>query len=241
MELKTRSIGIGPTSCCDIIEYVNRGGIDLLILAHEFVEDSIQDFEQVTSQTDTSKINTILLCDEFEEDDAIDAIREKVFSEYIIARPLKNGERLQQLLQTAIAQRQRSVSSGNGHHKSVLIIEDDSFFSEVYRSALSTFEITLNIVPDCNTASDLLFTSKPELIFLDYNLPDFNGFELLRSIKSDPALIDIPVVVVTGESCPELNEYSQQIGANHFVQKPIKQQEIIDFAKKYITSPESIT
>ena len=53
------------------------------------------------------------------------------------------------------------------------------------------------LATNCLLASEALHQVQPALIFLDYNLPDFDGLEFLRTIKSDPKLKDIPVVVMT--------------------------------------------
>ena len=63
---------------------------------------------------------------------------------------------------------------------------------------------------------------RPDLILLDLNLGRLNGREVLETIKGDPALKRIPVVILTSSQCEEdiLNSYNHQ--ANCFITKPIE-------------------
>ncbi|MBI3885801.1 MAG: response regulator [Opitutae bacterium] len=61
----------------------------------------------------------------------------------------------------------------------------------------------------------------PALLLLDLNMPRVDGWEVLRTIKSDPALKAIPVVVFTSSSRDRDVERCYQLGANAYVVKPI--------------------
>jgi CheY-like chemotaxis protein len=61
----------------------------------------------------------------------------------------------------------------------------------------------------------------PDLILLDINMPEKNGFEVLRELKSDPVLRKIPVIVFTTSDCQEDIDLAYEIGANTFVTKPV--------------------
>lgn len=224
-------------SCCDAANLLKSDSLELFIIAHEFIEDSLEDYQDYLQLYKSQcKAKPILLCDEFDVEQANQSLEEKLIKEVIVARPLEDKERLLSLLSNAISKRksdsdtpkneQQIPQHQNSQKPSILVIEDDDFFSEVYKTSLLNLNMEVIVVADCNAASDAIYLNKPRLIFLDYNLPDFNGFEFLQSIKSDPTLSDIPVIVVTGESDPELNKRSQQIGATKFLKKPIKANEI---------------
>lgn len=61
---------------------------------------------------------------------------------------------------------------------------------------------------------------RPALILLDLNMPRKDGREVLREIKSDPALRAIPVIILTTSRAREDIERSYHLGANSFVTKP---------------------
>ena len=97
---------------------------------------------------------------------------------------------------------------------SILIVEDDPDDDFLIRKALEDYDFSLNLhtVHDGEKALEFLkhkSTSSPfptpNLIFLDLSLPKFNGHMLLRAIKKNPALADIPVVILTNSiSHPEM-------------------------------------
>jgi CheY-like chemotaxis protein len=62
---------------------------------------------------------------------------------------------------------------------------------------------------------------RPALILLDLNLPGTDGRQVLETIKSDPALRSIPVVVLTTSRDPVDIEKCYSFGANSYIQKPV--------------------
>lgn len=79
--------------------------------------------------------------------------------------------------------------------KKILLIEDDQDLAELYEEVLaSKFEVVVAF--DGKKGLELA-RMKPDLILLDILLPEINGFELLKLLKTDPETKNIPVVVLT--------------------------------------------
>ena len=62
---------------------------------------------------------------------------------------------------------------------------------------------------------------RPDLILLDMQLPDISGIELLRHLKRDELLAEIPVIVVSADASPQHMEQALTLGAAHYVTKPL--------------------
>jgi CheY-like chemotaxis protein len=60
----------------------------------------------------------------------------------------------------------------------------------------------------------------PDLVLLDGNLPDLDGSEVLRQIRSDPATADLPVIVVSADASPQRVSALMAAGANEYLTKP---------------------
>ncbi|MBF0120353.1 MAG: response regulator [Desulfobacterales bacterium] len=69
---------------------------------------------------------------------------------------------------------------------------------------------------------DVFKSPKPHLILLDLNMPRKDGRESLKDIKSDPALKNIPVIVLTTSKSEEDIFSSYNLGVNSFIRKPTK-------------------
>ena len=81
--------------------------------------------------------------------------------------------------------------------------------------------------------------TNPQVIILDLNMPLKNGFEVLREIKGNPSLNNIPVVVLTASA----NEYDEiqclELGCSYFFRKPFSLDEykpIVSVVKKFIVN-----
>jgi DNA-binding response OmpR family regulator len=77
----------------------------------------------------------------------------------------------------------------------VLIIDNDKFTRTVYESELHQQNIEVNVAEDGKDGLDKARKDKPDLIILDLILPKLNGFEVLKELKSDSKLKDVPVLV----------------------------------------------
>ena len=111
----------------------------------------------------------------------------------------------------------------------VLMVEDDPDDVYLTREALreSRLRMNLDVVSDGVEAIQYLRreggyaeSTRPNLILLDLNLPRMDGREVLVTIKADPELADIPVVVLTTSKAEEDITGSYRRHANCYVSKP---------------------
>ena len=107
--------------------------------------------------------------------------------------------------------------------KLVLLVEDNPGDARLVREALkgSKEPLDLSIASDGQEALDMLNTLRPDIILLDLNLPKIDGRDVLKTIKSDPKLKRIPVVVLsTSESETDIND-AYDAHANSYIAKPL--------------------
>ena len=107
----------------------------------------------------------------------------------------------------------------------VLIIDDDDDDSNFLRDAIHQINPGTNctIVQNADEAIQGLETKKfprPDLIFLDLNMPGVNGVACLRQIKNDPGSHEIPVVIYTTSKSFDDRLETLKLGAAYFVTKP---------------------
>lgn len=75
---------------------------------------------------------------------------------------------------------------------------------------------------DCGkSALSLIETERPDIVLLDYMMPDMSGVEVVRELREHTEFADLPVIMVTARTDPESVVESLAAGANDYVTKPI--------------------
>jgi PAS domain S-box-containing protein len=119
-------------------------------------------------------------------------------------------------------QRQGAPSSAPYQQRRVHYVEDNETNIELMRGVLAQREqIVLETSMLGLDGLAAIRSHRPDLILLDMQLPDISGLELLRHIKHDDALADIPVVVVSADATPGHMERALTLGALDYVTKPL--------------------
>ncbi len=96
-----------------------------------------------------------------------------------------------------------SLSSGNGTaQKTLLLVDDDAVMIRTLREGLSTSYKVLPANSGAN-ALKILAKTKPDLILLDYEMPEMNGPQVLEALRADSETAKIPVMFLTAKSDSE--------------------------------------
>lgn len=77
---------------------------------------------------------------------------------------------------------------------------------------------------------DFAAKPKPDLIFLDLNMPRMNGYEVLAELKGDPALCDIPVIILTTSKDEGTVRRAYRSQANSYIVKPVSFDDLVHVA-----------
>jgi DNA-binding response OmpR family regulator len=106
----------------------------------------------------------------------------------------------------------------------ILVVEDDSALREFLCTALAD-EFDVAGAVSGEEAVDLARRLRPDVVLLDVMLPGLSGLEVVRVIRSDPALKDTPVLVMTAFSEIDAGD-AEAAGANRFLAKPFDLHEL---------------
>ena len=102
---------------------------------------------------------------------------------------------------------------------SVLIIEDDSYISDMYRIKLESENFEVTTAEDGIAGLKILRKQKPDIVLLDIVMPKVDGFNILKTIKRNPELKEIPIVLLTNLSQKENVERGFELGADSYIIK----------------------
>ncbi len=104
-------------------------------------------------------------------------------------------------------------------NKTILLIEDDDYFSSVIKIHLDRQGLEVHIAPDAETGLSMLPKISPALVLLDVMLPGMDGFAACLKIKSDPHLKQFPVIMLTVKSKIKDIDKAFEVGADDYIIK----------------------
>ena len=118
--------------------------------------------------------------------------------------------------------------------KKVLIVDDSMAETRLMESVLKSagyWPVALN---DPTRLEAMLDVEHPGLILLDVVMPQRNGFQVCRELKNSEAYKGIPVVLVTSKNTPSDVFWGEQQGADWFVAKPFKPEELLQAVQRFL-------
>jgi DNA-binding response OmpR family regulator len=107
--------------------------------------------------------------------------------------------------------------------KTVLLIDDDQEEHQFFSEALAKYNRNITCITAYNCTQGYTYAEqkKPDIIFLDMNLPGTNGIACLRKIKKTSSLVDVPVYMYSGGSVSERDIVTAlHAGAVKWIRKP---------------------
>jgi DNA-binding response OmpR family regulator len=118
----------------------------------------------------------------------------------------------------------------------VLVVEDEQPLRELIVVTLSE-EFDCEDVADGETALERLRASPPQLLVLDSMLPGRSGIDVLREMRADPRLRDVPVLVLSAWQASEDVDSAMDAGADSFLGKPFRVEELVSVAHELAERP----
>jgi len=111
--------------------------------------------------------------------------------------------------------------------RKVLVVDDSKLMHKMYEVMLRQFPLVYAL--DGREALDRLRQhGDVELVLLDINMPNMNGLEFLAEMKSDGAIADTPVIIISTEGKEEDTTRGLEAGAAAYIKKPFHREEILD-------------
>lgn len=103
--------------------------------------------------------------------------------------------------------------------KSILLVEDDPFLSEMYVKKLEEADFEVKVAITAEAGLREIEAQKPDLILLDIVLPRMDGFEFLRILFQNTAHKHIPVIILSNVGQNEEIQRGLQLGARDYIVK----------------------
>jgi CheY-like chemotaxis protein len=108
--------------------------------------------------------------------------------------------------------------------KRVLVIDDDAQDRELVATILEAAGYVVRCAEGATSGLALAEVEPPDVVILDLQLPEMDGYEVCRSLRLRPATRRVPVVMVTASDDPALNRKAFAAGAQACVPKPFRRE-----------------
>ncbi len=111
--------------------------------------------------------------------------------------------------------------------KTILLVEDEPEFRAGIRMRLEANGYEVLEAKDGSEGLEMARQKKPDLMVLDLMLPKMGGYQVARLLKFDDKHKDIPVIILTARSQQADRETGAQVGADAYLTKPVKAEELL--------------
>jgi len=117
----------------------------------------------------------------------------------------------------------------------ILIIEDQEDNRRIMRDLLTSagYKVIEAVTGEAGVMSAEAHC--PDLILMDIQLPDFDGYEATRRIKANPALSSIPIIAVTSYALSGDDVKAYEAGCDAYVSKPFSPRELLAKIREFIS------
>lgn len=118
--------------------------------------------------------------------------------------------------------------------KHILLVEDDDTNRKLVRIVLSGARYRISEAASVEQALALLQHEKPDLLLLDIRLGSGNGLDVIRAVRADPALDQVPVVAITAQAMKDDESRLLAAGFDAYLSKPIDTRQLPQVVERFM-------
>ena len=123
--------------------------------------------------------------------------------------------------------------------KKILAVDDEKFIVRLVQVTLERQGYQVVTASDGKEALEKVESEKPDLVVLDVMMPYMDGFEVLQTLRRDPATRDIPVIMLTAKAQDADVFRGWQSGVDCYLTKPFNPLELVSFVNRIFQSLDS--
>jgi len=115
----------------------------------------------------------------------------------------------------------------------VLVVDDSLTVRRVTQRVLQREGYRVATAKDGLEALERLAEERPVVLLSDIEMPRMDGFDLLRNVRADERLADLPVVMITSRIAAKHRDHALQLGADHYLGKPFAEEELLALVARF--------
>ena len=116
----------------------------------------------------------------------------------------------------------------------IFYAEDDALMGELVQVTLMHAGHAVGVLGDGEDALRALRRRKPDLAIVDMAMPQMSGSELIKIVRRDPELYDVPILVLTARRSDEDEAIARQAGANGYLRMPFEPERLVSVVNQIL-------
>jgi len=115
----------------------------------------------------------------------------------------------------------------------VLVVDDSLTVRRVTQRLLVREGYRVTLAKDGLEAIEKLAAERPAVLLTDIEMPRMDGFDLVRNVRADERLAELPVIMITSRIAPKHREHAAELGVDHYLGKPYSEEELLGHVARY--------
>ena len=130
-----------------------------------------------------------------------------------------------------VEEKEESTTEVATDTKTVLVVDDSIVIRKMVEIALEDEPLAIETAVSGKEGLNIIDNANPDIVILDLMLPDISGIDILKTIKASRG---IPVIMLSGKDSPQMIENAKSEGADAFLPKPFKDEDLVDQIKSLL-------
>jgi chemosensory pili system protein ChpA (sensor histidine kinase/response regulator) len=115
----------------------------------------------------------------------------------------------------------------------ILVVDDSITVRRVTQRLLKREGYRVVLANDGLHALEKLQEEKPTVVLSDIEMPRMDGFDLVRNIRADNKLRDLPIIMITSRIAEKHREHAKELGVDHYLGKPYSEEGLLELVRSY--------
>jgi chemosensory pili system protein ChpA (sensor histidine kinase/response regulator) len=115
----------------------------------------------------------------------------------------------------------------------VLVVDDSLTVRRVTQRLLQREGYRVTLAKDGLEGLEKLGEERPAVLLSDIEMPRMDGFDLVRNLRADPKLADLPVIMITSRIAQKHRDYAAELGVDHYLGKPYAEEDLLSLVARY--------
>ncbi len=121
----------------------------------------------------------------------------------------------------------------------VLVVDDSLTVRRVTQRLLVREGYRVALAKDGMDALERLAEERPQVVLSDIEMPRMDGFDLVRNIRADARLRELPVIMITSRIAQKHRDYAAELGVDHYLGKPYSEEDLLALIGRYTAMAEA--